>query len=221
MITFIQHVWTMVAKDWRTEVRNLHIVPLAVILAVAAVMIFRLAGGTNPALPFSWPGLLWIISLMVLVIILDRAVASDTHNGVLEALLAGPITPVQFLTAKLLFGGSILLGLQVLILFLLNQMLQIPIKTPVSLIVADLLLTDLGLLLLGLVCSLIALLSRHRAALLASILWPLALPLIFIAIWVVDAPCGPERENWWLILGGFDIVLLGFWPGLLRLIVGK
>jgi ABC-type transport system involved in cytochrome c biogenesis permease component len=211
----------MVKKDWRTEVRSLHIIPLAVILAVAAVMIFRLAGSNGANVPLSWPGLLWIISLMVLVIVLDRALASDTQNGVLEALLAGPMTPVQYLTGKLLFAGSILLGLQVLILLLLNQMLQIPIKTPWTIIAADLLITDLGLLLIGLACSLIALLSRQRTAMLASILWPLSVPLIFLAIWALEAPCGPERENWWLILAGFDIVLLGFWPGLLRLIVGK
>ena len=65
MITFFRHVRTMVEKDWRTEVRNLHIVPLAVILAVAAIMIFRLMGGTSGSTPLSWPGLLWIISLMV------------------------------------------------------------------------------------------------------------------------------------------------------------
>lgn len=211
----------MIKKDWRTEVRTLHIIPLTVILAVAAIMIFRLAGANTARMPLSWPGLLWIISLMVLVIVLDRALASDTQNGVLEALLAGPMTPVQYLAAKLLFAGSILLGLQVLILLLLNQMLQIPITTPFLIIAADLLITDLGLLLIGLACSLIALLSRHRTAMLASILWPLALPLIFLAIWALEAPCGPERENWWLILAGFDIVLLGFWPALLRLIVGK
>jgi ABC-type transport system involved in cytochrome c biogenesis permease component len=219
MRRFLRVIRTLVVKDWQAELRNLQILPLVVVLAVTAMMLFRLAEVNFDSSPLAWAALLWIITLLDLVIILDRTLAADAQNGVLEALLAGPVSPIQFLAGKLVFSGSILLALQGLILLLLSQMMHLPIETPPGLIAAGVLLTDLGLLLLGLLCSLIALLTRHRATLLAGMLWPLALPMVLLAMLTVD-PSG-RYENGWLILAGVDIVLLGLWPGLLKLITGK
>jgi ABC-type transport system involved in cytochrome c biogenesis permease component len=219
MFRSLRNIYTLLAKDWRSEIRSLQILPPAIVLALAAIVLFYFSKIDFSHSPTAWAAILWIVSLLALVVILDRALVTDTRNAVLEALLAGPVTPNQFLFAKLLFTGSMLMGLQVIVLLSLTQMMNLTISSPMGSIFLTLTLTDLGLIAMGLLCSLIAQFSRHRGAFLAGFLWPVALPLVLLAMMAIDDPA--RSENIWLILAGFDIVLLGISPGLLKVIAGK
>jgi ABC-type transport system involved in cytochrome c biogenesis permease component len=219
MIHSLKIIQTLIVKDWRTELRDWQIVPLVVVMALAAVMLFHLTGLRLGNSALGWAAILWLITLLDLVIILDRALAADTHNGALEAMLAGAVSPIQYLVAKLAFAGAILLILQAFILVLLRTMLSLAIQPEVWRVALSLVLADAGLLLVGLICSLIAILSHRRATLLAGMLWPMSLPIVLLAVLSLD-PLG-RYENGWLILAGFDIVMAGLWPGLIKLITGK
>lgn len=219
MVRFLRNISALVLKDWRTELRSWQILPPVVVLALAGIVIFHFSNIHFATSSTGWASILWIITLLDLVVILDRSLAGDARNAVLEALFAGPVTPRQFLIAKLIFTGTLLLGLQGLVLFLLWQMMGLAIGVPLDRVGITLVLADLGLLSMGLVCSLIAQFSHHRGAFLAGLLWPISLPVIILAMMAVDDAGG--SENIWLILAGFDIVLLGLGPGLIKVIAGK
>jgi ABC-type transport system involved in cytochrome c biogenesis ATPase subunit/ABC-type transport system involved in cytochrome c biogenesis permease component len=210
---------TLIAKDWRMEIQNLQITPLMVVMAITAVVLFHFTGIRLAESSMGWAAALWLITLLNLVIILDRAMSPDLKNGVLEAMLAGAVSPMPYLTAKLIFTGSILLVMQGLVLILLKVMMALAISPPIWKISVSLILADIGLLMIGLVCSMIAMMSRHRSAILAGMIWPVAIPIVVLAVLCFE-PAG-RFENGWLILTGFDIVLLGLWPMLIKMITGK
>jgi ABC-type transport system involved in cytochrome c biogenesis permease component len=219
MFQFLCNVHTLLLKDWRSEFRSLQILPPTVVLALAGIVIFHFSNINFTQTSSSWAAILWIISLLALVVILDRSLVGDTKNAVLEALFVGPVTPSQFLWAKIIFTGTLVLGLQGLVIFLLWQMMGLTISAPWRTIVLTLILADFAIISMGLLCSLIAQFSHHRGAFLAGLLWPIAVPVVLLAMMAIDDP--GKSENVWLILAGFDIVLLGLGPGLLKVIAGK
>jgi ABC-type transport system involved in cytochrome c biogenesis permease component len=219
MFLSIRNILILLIKDWRSEIRSLQIFPPTIVLALAAVVLFHFSNIDLTKTTIGWAGTLWIVSMLTIVIILDRSLLGDMKNGIFNVLLAGPMTANQFLLEKLIFTGSILLGLQGLIVVLLVQMMDVTISTHYLTFVPLLFLTDFAILTLGLLCSLIAHVSHHRGAFLAGLLWPISLPIVLLSMMVIDNPGG--AENIWLILGGFDIVLLGLGPMLLKGIAGK
>lgn len=215
---------TLVRKDIRLELRNLQIVPLSAVLVLAATLVLRLAGGAASA-SLGWIGTLWVVTLIVAVVIFDRALADETHNGQLGAMLSGPVRTIELLLAKLIFTGGILVIMQLLTVICVMWWSGQAIDRPWIRVVPVVALADFGILLVGLMCALIATMSRHRTALLASMLWPLALPMVLIAavsLRVFDGATAEQyQQNGWLILTAFDVILFGLWPVLAKMILGR
>jgi ABC-type transport system involved in cytochrome c biogenesis permease component len=201
------------------EMRNLQIIPLVAVIAIIAILLFQFTGIRIGESAMGWSAGMWLITLINLVIILDRAMEPDLRNGVMEAMLAGAVSPATYLAAKLLYTGSILIGMQAGVLILLHMMLKLAILPAIWKIAAIIIIADSGILMIGLSCSLISMMSRHRSAILAGMIWPITIPIVLLAVLSFE-PSG-RFENGWLILAGFDLVLAGLWPRLIRMITGK
>jgi len=139
--------------------------------------------------------------------------------------LSGPVRRIELLLAKLIFCGGILAAMQMMTVLCVAAWSGQAIDRPWTRIVPVVALADVGILLIGLMCALIAALSRHRVALLASMLWPLSLPMVLIAavsLYVFDGAAAEQyQRNGWLILLAFDVVLFGLWPVLAKMILGR
>jgi len=173
-------LWWLIHKDLIREVRTPQVWPGMMLLGL--VLVFLLA--TQLDLPLEQKGrvaggLLWLAIFFAGTIACDRSFSSERDAGCWLTLSLYPIPPSVLFLAKLIVNFIALVALEIVLIPLFVALSDVSLASrpgPLILIAA---LGNVGFAAVGTVVSGLTCGLRHRGGLLALILLPLVIPVIF------------------------------------------
>ncbi len=161
---------------------------LPVLFFVAVAILYPFAVGPDaPLLAKTGGGVLWIAALLAAILPIDRLVAPDVENGVLDQLTLRGISEEVVLSVRL-FAHWLSFGPLLLLATLLAAALfDLPVETLRTLLIGLLAGTP-GLAAIGLLISSLTASVRGGAALGGLLLIPLAVPILIFGAGALARP---------------------------------
>ncbi|MGN6379854.1 MAG: heme exporter protein CcmB [Gaiellales bacterium] len=191
-------VRALVRKDLVLELRGREVVPAMAAFALAAFALFRfglggrtLAGGTRAAV-----GLLWVATVFTAMLGLLRAFAAERESRLWDGLLGAPIDRAWLWLSRALSLLVFLIAVQVvaLPLFWLFFLQEGPAPSyPV--LIAALVLCDVGMAALGAMVAGLASGVRTREVLLPVLFLPFAVPLVLVCVSLTTGTISPQTSG--------------------------
>ena len=207
------------AKDWRCELRSRYALNAIALFAVTTLVVTSAAlgpAGTQKSLAINvLPAMLWLILLFAAAAGLPRAFVHEEEGHTAMALrLAAP--PSALFVGKLLFGITLLLGIEALVAPLYLAVMTLEVASPGLLAVA-LLCGGYGLAAGSVLIAALASQARGRSTLFSVLAFPVLLPLLLLAIEltrnaVAGDPPGPALHQLLLYDGSVTIAGLMLFP---------
>jgi heme exporter protein B len=219
---FLTDVLAIVAKDLRIEWRSREILYTTLFLAVLIALVFAFAfisgNDTNPE-PGVTAGILWVSVLFSGTVALGRTFDRERENESIRSLLMSPISRPAIYVGKLL-GTVLLMSLiEISVAVLAALLFQADITRHALHLALLLLLGTIGFASAGVVLSAALLRAQSRDTLLASLLYPVVIP-VFLAgaqgtSQLLD-PAMPDLQGavfWTQFLVAADVIFLaaGLW----------
>jgi heme exporter protein B len=203
----------ILAKDLRIELRTLESVPAMALFAVTTFVIFRYGLDREELAGSLAAGVLLVTILFAAILAINRVFVAEREQGGFDAIRLAPVDGTSLYAAKI---AALVIYLVVL------ELIAVPVFGVFFLdewaglgpLCAVLALLDLGLAVIGVLVSSIAVSSRARDLLGPLILLPLSVPLMIAAAGagsgLLDAG-GPEYADfgrWLAVLALYDVVFL-------------
>jgi heme exporter protein B len=181
--SFLADVLAIAAKDLRIEWRSREIVYTTLFLAVLISLVFAFAfitaEDTNPA-PGVTAGILWVSILFSGTVALGRTFDRERENESIRSLLMSPLPRSAIYLGKLLGTVALMALVELVVALLAAFLFEADIgRHPLHLALL-LLLGTIGFSAAGVVLSAALLRAQSRDTLLASLLYPIVVP-IFLA----------------------------------------
>ena len=188
----------LLRKDLLLELRGRELVPAMLAFVLGALMLVRfglggetLAGGTRAA-----TGLLWVVVVFTSMLALVRSFAPEREHGIWDGLLAAPIDRAAIWAAR---------ATATLLFLVITQLVALPLfwlfflqegRSPsLGVLVAALLLADLGVAMLGSLLAGLATHVRAREVLLPVMFLPFMLPLVTVAVRLTVDTISPQTSG--------------------------
>jgi heme exporter protein B len=174
----------LVRKDLVLELRGREVVLAMVVFVLAAFVLFRfglggqsLAGGTRAAV-----GVLWIAMVFTAMLGLGRSFAAEREGRVWDGLLGSPVDRATIWAARTISFFVFQLAVQVVAVpaFWLF-FLQSGRGPSMPVLIAALVLADIGIAALGSLLAGLGLAARNREVLVPVLFLPFAIPLVIVA----------------------------------------
>ena len=221
MKEFLAAVWAVVWKDLRIEGRTRQTVSIMVMFSLATIIMFNFAMGMAVNVNLSAgeavsPALLWMVTLLAAILGLNRSLALDRENQVIDAILMAPVPRAALYAGKVISITLFTLALDAVLVVLFTVFFDKPFYLPVVLLV--LALGTIGYIAAGVLITSITIQSRTRDVLLPVLLLPVALPLVLPAAMATTtyiASAGLGEASWELVQApvmlviAFDLLMLG------------
>jgi heme exporter protein B len=203
----------ILAKDLRVELRTLESVPAMVLFAVSAFVLFRYGLDRERLAGSLAAGVLLVTLLFAAVLAINRLLVAEREQGGFDAIRLAPVDATALYAAK---AAALVIYLALL------ELVAVPVFAVFFLeswsglgpLCAVLALVDLGLAVVGVLVSSLAVSSRARDLLGPLILLPLAIPLMIAAAGaaapVLEAG-GPDYDDfgrWLAVLALYDMTFL-------------
>jgi heme exporter protein B len=203
----------ILAKDLRIELRTLESVPAMALFAVTTFVIFRYGLDREELAGSLAAGVLLVTILFAAVLAINRVFVAEREQGGFDAIRLAPVDGTSLYAAKI---AALVIYLVVL------ELIAVPVFGVFFLdewaglgpLCAILALLDLGLAVIGVLVSSIAVSSRARDLLGPLILLPLSVPLMIAAAGAGSgllAAGGPEYADfgrWLAVLALYDVTFL-------------
>jgi heme exporter protein B len=217
----------LVRKDLVLELRGSEVVLAMVAFVVASFVLFRFglgggrpAGGTRAA-----TGMLWVAIVFTAILALTRSFAREREHGIWDGLLAAPIDRALLWLARACSTCIFLAAVQVVALpaFWLFFLQDGP-APDYGVLVAAVLLADVGIAALGSLVAGLASAGRAREVLLPVLFLPFAIPLVLGAVSATTGTISPQTSGLHTLerlgyLGLYDTVFVLFGWGLFEFVV--
>ena len=171
-------------KDWRAELRTRHALHTLLLFAVTTLVTVSLAlgpiGVSSGERLAVLPALLWVILLFAAAAGLPRGFVheEETHTAIALRLAA---TPSAVFCGKALYGASLLLALELVLVPLFVAMMQLPVAS-LALLLAALALGGYGLAVASTLLAAMVAQAQGRGALFPILGFPVLLPLLLLAV---------------------------------------
>ena len=188
----------LLRKDLLLEWRGRELVPAMLAFVLGAMVLVRfglggetLAGGTRAA-----TGLLWVIVVFTSMLALVRSFAQEREHGIWDGLLSTPADRSAIWAARatatfLFLAVTQVVALPLFWLFFLQEG-----RSPsLGVLVAALLLADLGVAMLGSLLAGLATHVRAREVLLPVMFLPFMLPLVTVAVRLTVDTISPQTSG--------------------------
>ena len=188
----------LLRKDLLLEWRGRELVPAMLAFVLGALVLVRfglggetLAGGTGAA-----TGLLWVIVVFTSMLALVRSFAQEREHGIWDGLLSTPADRSAIWAARatatfLFLAVTQAVALPLFWLFFLQEG-----RSPsLGVLVAALLLADLGVAMLGSLLAGLATHVRAREVLLPVMFLPFMLPLVTVAVRLTVDTISPQTSG--------------------------
>jgi len=206
---FFGHVWAILAKDVRYELRSKQTWTSMGMFALLILVIFNFAFDLhvdNKAAVA--PGALWVAFIFASLLGLGRTIAAEREQGSMDRLLLCPVDRKAIYLAKLL-GNVLFIGVVELIaLPVYAALFDVPLFAGGLLPIV--LLGTLGIAIIGTLFATMAAATRARELLLPILVFPLIVPIVIAAVRATEALLVPNvNEPPWLgLIIAFDIIFL-------------
>ncbi|HYW29589.1 MAG TPA: heme exporter protein CcmB [Gaiellales bacterium] len=188
----------LLRKDLLLEWRGRELVPAMLAFVLGAMVLVRfglggetLAGGTRAA-----TGLLWVIVVFTSMLALVRSFAQEREHGIWDGLLSTPADRSAIWAAR---------ATATFLFLALTQVVAVPLfwlfflqegRSPsLGVLVAALLLADLGVAMLGSLLAGLATHVRAREVLLPVMFLPFMLPLVTVAVRLTVDTISPQTRG--------------------------
>ena len=188
----------LLRKDLLLEWRGRELVPAMLAFVLGAMVLVRfglggetLAGGTRAA-----TGLLWVVVVFTSMLALVRSFAQEREHGIWDGLLSTPADRSAIWAARatatfLFLALTQAVALPLFWLFFLQEG-----RSPsIPVLVAALLLADLGVAMLGSLLAGLATHVRAREVLLPVMFLPFMLPLVTVAVRLTVETISPQTSG--------------------------
>jgi heme exporter protein CcmB len=209
-------VAALLAKDLRVELRTGEVFMTSMLFAGVLVALFIFAGfSSRRAAAESAPGMLWISTAFLAVLVVTRTFDREREDRVVQGLLLIPGAARAMFVAKLLYNWLMLSLAQSLLVLLVGVVFAVRWSEAGWVVPAALAAGGLGLCAVGTTLSALLAAIRLREVLIPIVLFPLAVPLLVAGTQcVVAAMQGSSSAGSWLtMMVAFDamFVMLGGW----------
>ncbi len=210
MTTFAQ-ARAVAAKDLRIEIRGQHAVGALLPFAATLLVAFGFAFGPGrEVLQRTAPGLLWMSLLFAAVMSARRAYQIESEDGAIEGLLLAPVDKAAVFLGKVAAVTAELLSLLLVVLVLVVVLFELPVASPLPMLVAFA-LGAVGLAAVGGMFGVVAESARTREAIFPMLVLPLATPVLIAGVRATDlaaAGRAAEAAQWLGLLIAFDVVFV-------------
>lgn len=218
---FFTQVLTIVRKDLRIEWRNREIAYTTLFMSGLIVLIFAFAfitESTNPG-PGATAGILWVAALFAGTVALGRTFDRERENESIRSLLLAPIPRPAIYLGKVLATAFLMVLVELVVTLLVGFLFDARIETYPFRLCLMLFLGTVGFAAVGVVFSAALLRARSRDTLLASLLYPVVIPVFLAGAkgtgQLLD-PLTPDLGGvvfWTQFLAAADVIFLavGLW----------
>ena len=206
---FFEHVWAILAKDIRYELRSKQTWTSMGMFALLVLVIFNFAFDLHVDNKSAVaPGALWVAFIFASLLGLGRTIAAEREQGSMDRLLLCPVDRKAIYLAKLL-GNLLFIGVVELIaLPVYAALFDVPLFA--GALIPIVLLGTLGIAIIGTLFATMAAATRARELLLPILVFPLIVPIVIAAVRATEALLAPTTNEppWLGLIIAFDVIFL-------------
>ena len=213
---FLRGSWILAAKDLRLEWRTLESLSAMVLFSLIVLVVFNFAFDLSAVRELGVgrvvPGVLWTTLAFAGIVGFARSFQLERRRDSFTALLLSPVERGALFAGKTVANLTALLVLEILVVPLSAVFFDfdlIALLVPMTLV---LLVHTVGLAELGTLLGAVASRVGRGEALLATLLFPVATPLLISAVKCTSSVLAGEGlepvSRWMLVAVGFDVLYL-------------
>ena len=209
---FMRLVWTIAAKDLRSELRTKEAINASVAFSIVILVLFSFAfDPSSEQLQEFSGGLLWLVFSFAGALVLNRSFARETQNECLDGLLASPAPPSALFLGKALANFALLLVVEFVSLPVFSLFYNLHWTGQFWPLVLVMLLGTWALTMIGTVFSALTVNLRLRELMLPTLVYPLMIPALMSAMtlttdFLSGVPLGRDNMLWVRLLVAFDLI---------------
>jgi heme exporter protein B len=207
---YFRQVWTIAAKDLRSEIRTKEALNASLAFSVVILILFSFAFDQAESLEMLLGGLLWMVFSFAGALVLNRSFARELQNDCLDALISSPAPPSAIFLGKALANYAILLTVELIAVGLFALLFDVRLSGKIGLLTGVIVLATWGMTIIGTSFSALTVNLQMRELMLPVLVYPFLVPVLLAAmILTSDLLAGnPLAANmiWLRVLGAFDIV---------------
>lgn len=205
---------SVASKDLRLEWRTFETLSSSLVFSVIVLVIFSFAfdlpSARELALDRLVPGILWTVLAFATVIGLTGSFQLERRRDTLAALFLAPVDRGSIYLGKLLANLTKVAVLEIVLIPLSAVLFDLDLLAVAGPLIGVLALHTVGLVALGTLFAAIATRIGRGEALVATLLFPAATPLLISATRCSAAAIGGRPlsgvSNWLLLTAGFDLL---------------
>ncbi len=209
---FFRQVWTIAAKDLRSELRTKEALNASLSFALVILLLFSFAFDPTAELTREISGgLLWLVFAFAGALLLNRSFARELENDCLDVLVTSPVPASALFLGKALANWLLLLGIEIVCLPVFGVFYNIDWARQPAWLALVLLLATWGITVIGTMFSALTVNLRLRELMLPMLVYPMLIPCLMAAMQLTtalvagQAPSG-DQTAWLRMLVGFDII---------------
>jgi len=207
---YLRQVWTIAAKDIRSEIRTKEAVNAALAFSAVILVLFSFAFDQAEGLESFSGGLLWLAYSFAGALILNRSFARELQNDCLDALVSSPAPASAVFLGKALANYGLLLVVELVSLAVFAVFYDVRLSGKLSLVLLVTVLATWGMTVIGTIFSALTVNLHMRELMLPVLVYPFLIPVLMSAMLLTtDLLAGvPLATNmiWLRVLIAFDIV---------------
>lgn len=207
---YLRQVWTIAAKDIRSEIRTKEAVNAALAFSAVILVLFSFAFDQAEGMESFSGGLLWLAYSFAGALILNRSFARELQNDCLDALVSSPAPASAVFLGKALANYGLLLVVELVSLGIFAVFYDVRLSGKVSLLLLVTVLATWGMTVIGTIFSALTVNLHMRELMLPVLVYPFLIPVLMSAMLLTtDLLAGvPLATNmiWLRVLIAFDIV---------------
>lgn len=215
-IGWLRATWVLAAKDLQLELRTKDTLASSLVFSLIVVVAFAFAFGVGAVRELGagriLPGILWTVLFFATVVAMNRGATIEQRHGLQRAILASPVDRSSVYLGKAL-ANLVKLGLlQAVLVPAVAVLFAIDLHGAVGPLAAVLLLHGVGLVALGTLLGAMAVRLGRGEALLVTLLFPTATPIMLSAVTctaaVLDGRPLASVGRWLVVTAGFDVLYI-------------
>jgi len=209
---YMRQVWTVAAKDLRSELRTKEALNASLSFALVILLLFSFAFDPTAELTREISGgLLWLVFAFAGALLLNRSFARELENDCLDVLVTSPVPASALFLGKALANWLLLLGIELVCLPVFGVFYNADWARQPAWLALVLLLATWGITVIGTMFSALTVNLRLRELMLPMLVYPMLIPCLMAAMQLTTAlvagqtPSG-DQLAWLRMLVGFDII---------------
>lgn len=209
---FLAQVWTIAAKDLRSEMRTKEAVNASVAFSLVILVLFSFAfDPTSDEFQEFSGGLLWLVFSFAGALVLNRSFARETQNDCLDGLLAAPIPASALFAGKALANFALLTAVEIVSIPVFGLFYDVHWAGQFWALAAVTLLGTWALTVIGTFFSALTVNLRMRELMLPTLVYPLMIPALMAAMklttdLLAGTPINADNVFGLKLLIGFDFI---------------